>query len=200
MPCDTPGTPSGNTGLRSPGSFFLVLNRSLAPANHSVGSRASPTLPQPASGSASTEARRMMSVARFIVPPSTCAAGRDERDQHVDARARSGWRLEVGGDHVGPALGSGCVAGAPSGERQQFAREVAIRTALGGQRFQPRARRIEGALIDQEGAGAQGGDILQRDAGRTILGNLLIGGDGVLRIALGDLGGLAHSGKVAVVG
>src|SRR4051812_13137560 len=44
-PCSSPGTPSGNTGLRSPGSFFLVSRKS----NRSVGSQLLMPLLQPPS-------------------------------------------------------------------------------------------------------------------------------------------------------
>src|SRR5947209_8313226 len=44
-PCSSPGTPSGKTGLRSPGSFFLVSRES----SKSVGSQFDRPLEQPAS-------------------------------------------------------------------------------------------------------------------------------------------------------
>ncbi len=44
-PCSRPGTPSGKTGLRSPGSFFLVSRKS----SRSVGSKLLRPLEQPAS-------------------------------------------------------------------------------------------------------------------------------------------------------
>jgi hypothetical protein len=52
MPRDTPGTPPGNSSLRSPGSGFLVLNHS--PDIQSPGSK----LTQPPSGSATAASRR----------------------------------------------------------------------------------------------------------------------------------------------
>src|SRR5262245_17051585 len=123
MPCATPGTPSGNTGLRSPGNFFFVLNRS--PANHSVGSSASPMLAQPPSGSMSADVTRTMRASLVMAGPSRAAASGDERVQHLYARARRWRRLNVRDDKIEPALGAGGVASAPGRKRQQLARRVA---------------------------------------------------------------------------
>src|SRR5258705_4395463 len=64
----TPGTPSGNTALRSPGSFFLLPNQS--PANHSPGSIVkSLILAHPPRVSAKEDATTTVRAIRFIVAP-----------------------------------------------------------------------------------------------------------------------------------
>ena len=110
-PCGTPGTPSGNTGLRSPGSGFLVLNQSSI-------------------GSALAAAERKPERQHRHDHQATMAAHRDasaflvgvgQREQHLDLAAGAGRRLGVGEDHVGPAPHRGHVVGAP-GRRARASR------------------------------------------------------------------------------
>src|SRR5207248_5390174 len=85
-PCSRPGTPSGNTGLRSPGSFFLVSSQS----SILVGSKLENPPEQPASApdnATRTAAairrceRRMVDIPiTFLSPPS---ALRDRRKQSL---------------------------------------------------------------------------------------------------------------------
>src|SRR5215510_2382350 len=196
MPCATPGTPCGNTALRSPGSFFLVLKKS--PANHSVGSSASPTLAQPPSGSTITDVTRTMRANLVIACPSRAAAGSHKRAQHLDARACRRRRLNVGDDEIEPAFGAGGVACAPGCERQELARRVAIGAALRCQRLEPRARLVIGAGIDLQRACAQAGEVPPSRADRAVVGDLFIGRQAELGIALGQFGGLPHAGEIAI--
>src|SRR5215470_14570615 len=173
MPCDTPGTPSGNTGLRSPGSFFLVLKKS--PANHSVGSSASPMLAQPPSGTISTDVTRTIRASLVIawplkcMAPSSAAAGRQQRRQHLDPPARLQRRLDICVDEIEPALGSGSIACTPGGECQQLARRRAIGTPLRRQRLKPRARLVVGAGVDLQRARAQAGKVAPRHPDRAVV-------------------------------
>src|SRR5262245_26686348 len=196
MPCATPGTPCGNTALRSPGSFFLVLKKS--PANHSVGSSASPMLAQPPSGSTITEVTRTMRASLVIACPSRAAAGSHERAQHLNARACRRRRLNVGDDEIEPALGASGVACAPGRKRQKLARRVAIGAALRRQRLEPRARLVIGAGIDLQRTRAQAGEVAPCRADGAVVSDLLIGREAELWIALGQLGGLPHAGEIAI--
>src|SRR6266566_4271089 len=110
-PCVTPGVPSGNTGLRSPGSRFLVLKKS--ESMKLVGSKPS----QPASRTPSDNAKtvRPMRAKRFMLRPSTLARAGAQRHQLLDAGAGGGWGLRIRHDQIEPVLGRPRVAGAPSG-------------------------------------------------------------------------------------
>ena len=77
-PCSRPGTPSGNTGLRSPGSFFLLSSQS----SISVGSKLDNPPEQPASAADNATRtaaairrceRRMVDIPiTFLSPPYPC--------------------------------------------------------------------------------------------------------------------------------
>ena len=115
------------------------------------------------------------------------------------------WRVPAGvsasvGDQVEPALRGGAVAGAPGGEREQFARGVAERPVGRGQRLEPRAQLGERRGIDQNEPGADRREILQRAADAGVGGERVVGFTAARRIGLGELGGLAEARQHAVAG
>ena len=130
-PCSRPGTPSGKTGLRSPGIFFLVSRKS----SKSVGSK----LLRPTSaaarqragkrdnnrGSDQDVATRAWSISHSSVFPPSAFGNRGQQGlQRFDARTEPRRRLTVIGNHVQPFAGRRGIVGAPGRQRQQFSRGV----------------------------------------------------------------------------
>src|SRR5262245_13013259 len=118
MPCCTPGTPSGNTGRRSPGSgFFPVPNglKSYIMSENLSDMLLAPSqnVPQPARLSGSTAANRIVRRIRMV---STLSVGIGEGDQHFDASTRAGRRFRIRHDQVEPAPCNRFIAVAPGAE------------------------------------------------------------------------------------
>ena len=119
-PCSRPGTPSGNTGLRSPGSFFLVSMKSI----RSDGSKLDrPPPPQPASAPDSAT-RTVTAISRcdatlFDLSLSQLFRHRwQQRLQRFGPRAQPRRRVAVIGNHIQPLPRRGCIIGAPGREAQ----------------------------------------------------------------------------------
>src|ERR1017187_3301891 len=127
----TPGTPSGNTALRSPGSFFLSLR-----PNTSSLSKSKFSHPTRAGASAASPTNNTIRCMRRISGSSTLAVGGDQRREHVDARAGTLRRLGIGRDHVDIAARGSNIVVAPGRQRQQLARGVAEGAARLGERIE----------------------------------------------------------------
>src|ERR1700687_6355281 len=120
IPCVTPGTPSGNTGRRSPGSFFFWLRPNTSNLSMSKFSQ-----PARTGASATSPASKTMRWMRRISGSSTFAVGGDQRGEHIDARAGGLRGLGIGRDHVDIAARGGNIVVVPGRQRQKFARGVA---------------------------------------------------------------------------
>src|SRR5579871_6983437 len=120
MPWVTPGTPLGNTGSRTPGSFFLVSKI------WNVSSESQPASMPPSGNRRSVNTTPL---ATRIVPSSALAGLGREAHQHVDALAHCRRCLQVAANEVGPLAHGRHIAGLPRREREQLARAVAERRA-----------------------------------------------------------------------
>src|SRR5665647_1990095 len=172
IPWLTPGTPSGNTALRSPGSFFLSPSPNTSSLSMSKFSQ-----PTKAGASASSPVINTMRCMRRITGSSALAVGGNQRREHVGARAGALRGLGIGRNHVDIAPRGGDIVVAPSRQCQQLARGVAERPARLGERIETAAHVGERRAVDQQQAGAQGRQILPVRAQRSIGGEFLIGLD-----------------------
>ena len=197
MPCVTPGTPSGNSALRSPGSFFFSLRPNTSSLSASKFS-------QPASTGASRDQHRPATRCDACGASnwsSALAVGGDQRRQHFDARAGARRRFAVGRDHVDIA--------ARGGDSRGCARPTApaIRARCGGRCGPARRAARAGGCISASGA-VSTSSMPARTAARSCkvapseasAARCVIGLDRVGRLDLREFGGGAQARQHAIAG
>src|SRR5665647_2310608 len=194
MPWLTPGTPSGNTALRSPGSFFLSLRPKMSSLSGSKSAQPARTGITPTM----TANNRMRCMRRINKSSALATVGADQSRQHVDARAGARRRLGIGRDHIDIAARGGDIVIFPGRQRQQLARGMAEGAARLSQRIQAVAQIGKLGAIDQQQAGPNASEILPGRPQRTIGGDGVIGFHRVGRLDRRQFGGAAEARQYAV--
>src|SRR5262249_37119208 len=184
MPWVTPGTPLGNTGWRSPGSFFFESN------NENVSMESQPASMPPSGSRRSINATPR--ALRIAIASSALAAVARERQEHFDALTQLRRRLLIAPDLRRPLAHGRGVAPLPRPEGGQLARAVAERRARRRDRLEPPGHLGERRAVEEQHGGADGGEILERLAARRVRRDVVIGGDRRLGVARGELGRLAQ--------
>src|SRR5690348_4300465 len=197
MPCVTPGTPSGNTGSRTPGNFFLVLRneRSVTLSMMLSMPSAQPASTMPRQSRTAVEIRRDKRIGGLL---SALTLGGHERRQELDLRSYAVGRFRVGQDRIEPVLSRSAVARMPGGERQNLARGVAERTTRRSKRFEPPVYLAVGRVVDENEPGPHSCEIAQWLVERRISGERVVGGNGRLAVLLALFGSGAEARERAV--
>src|SRR5258705_1165436 len=203
-PCSRPGTPSGNTGLRSPGSFFLVSSQS----SRSLGSKLLMPPAQPANAPDSAirtaaairrcEQRMVDFSLNSVYLPSAFRDRRKQPLQRLGTRAQAWRRLAVVGNQIQPLPRGRRIVGAPGRQRQQFARGMTKRRPRRGSRLQALQHTGIARGFQQQSGRADPGKIPLRRTDAAIGSDVVIQFRRSLRIAVGDFRGGAQPRQHAI--
>src|SRR4029079_12875820 len=193
IPCVTPGTPPGNSSLRSPENFFFSLRTNTASLS---GSKSA----QPASAgmaSASVTSNTIRELARML---SALSVRRDQRRQDIRTRADADRALGIACNHVDIFAGSGDVMAFPSRQGEQLTRRVSKTPRRLGNRVEPTPHVSQWRRVNKQQSRAHRGQILPDDSERSVSRNFVIGFHGVHRFGLRKRACGAHAREHAIAG
>src|SRR6185312_13295130 len=170
MPWLTPGTPSGNNSLRSPGSFFFSFRwktSSLSGSKSAHAVNARPNAPSSNNIAARWKVR--------MISASALSLGRNHRGQDIGTCADSDRTFRVRCDHIEIAARIGEVVVTPGRQRQQLAGAVAETARRLCNRVKALLHFRQGGRVNQQHRRAHCSKITPNRRQRSIGRKLVIG-------------------------
>src|SRR5690242_8394255 len=122
----------------------------------------------------------------------------DQLAQHFRAAARTGRRLRIAYDHLGPSPCRRHVPGLPCGQRQNLPGAVPECAIWGGCRFEPLQDFRIWRAIDQQKSGPHRRDVSDDLAGAAVRGDRVVSRNRGLAVAPREFSGFAQTGQHAV--